>query len=33
MSNTIDEKVVEMKFDNKNFETNVKTTMTSLDRA
>ena len=32
MSNTIDEKVVEMKFDNKNFETNVKTTMTSLDR-
>ena len=32
MSNTIDEKVVEMKFDNKNFETNVKTTMTSVDR-
>lgn len=32
MSNTIDEKVVEMKFNNKNFETNVKTTMTSLDR-
>lgn len=32
MSNTIDEKVVEMKFDNKNFETNAKTTMTSLDR-
>lgn len=32
MSNAIDEKVVEMKFDNKNFETNVKTTMTSLDR-
>ena len=28
----IDEKVVEMRFDNRNFEKNVKTTMSSLDR-
>lgn len=32
MSATIDEKVVEMRFDNRNFEKNVKTTMSSLDR-
>ena len=32
MSTTIDEKVVEMRFDNRNFEKNVKTTMSSLDR-
>ena len=30
MSNTIDERVVEMRFDNKDFEKNVKTTMSSL---
>lgn len=32
MSKTIDEKVVEMKFDNKNFENNVKQTLVSLDK-
>lgn len=32
MSTTIDERVVEMKFDNKNFEKNVSTTMSTLDR-
>lgn len=32
MSKTIDEKVVEMRFDNKQFESGVKTTMSSLDR-
>lgn len=32
MSKTIDEKVVEMKFDNSQFERNVQTTMTTLDR-
>ena len=32
MSKTIDEKVVEMKFDNSNFEANVKTTMSTLDK-
>ena len=32
MSKTIDEKVVEMKFDNKNFEANVQTTMSTLDK-
>lgn len=32
MSKTIDTKVVEMKFDNKNFETNVSTTMSTLDK-
>lgn len=32
MSKTIDEKVVEMRFDNKNFESNVQTTMSTLDR-
>lgn len=31
MSNTIDEKVVEMRFDNKNFEQNVKTSLSTLD--
>ena len=31
MSNTIDEKVVEMRFDNKNFETNIKDTMKTLE--
>ena len=31
MSNVIDEKVVEMRFDNKNFETNIKDTMKTLE--
>ena len=32
MSKTIDEKVVEMKFNNRDFETNVKQTLNSLDK-
>ena len=32
MSNTIDERVVEMRFDNSHFESNVKTTMSTLDK-
>ena len=32
MSTTIDQRVVEMRFDNKHFETNVATTMSSLDK-
>ncbi len=32
MSTTIDEKVVEMRFDNKDFEKNVETSMSTLDR-
>ena len=32
MSKTIEEKVVEMRFDNRNFENNVKTTMSTLDK-
>jgi tape measure domain-containing protein len=32
MSTTIDQKVVEMRFDNSNFERNVSTTMSSLDK-
>ena len=32
MSTAIDQKVVEMRFDNKNFETNVATTMSTLDK-
>ena len=32
MSTTIDQKVVEMRFDNKNFESNVKETMSTLDK-
>lgn len=32
MSTTIDSRVVEMKFDNRNFESNVRTTMSTLDR-
>ena len=32
MSRTIDEKVVEMQFDNQNFEKNVKTSMTTLEK-
>ena len=32
MSRTIDEKVVKMEFDNKNFESNVKTSMSTIDR-
>lgn len=32
MSKTIDEKVVQMKFDNKQFESNVSTTMSTLDK-
>ena len=31
MSKTIDEKVVQMKFDNSNFEKNVAKTMSTLD--
>ena len=32
MSTTVDERVVEMRFDNKNFESNVKTSMSTLER-
>ena len=32
MSTTIDQKVVEMRFDNSNFENNVKTSMSTLDK-
>lgn len=32
MSTTIDQRVVEMRFDNKQFETNVSTTMSTLDK-
>ena len=32
MSKTVDSKVVEMRFDNKNFEKNVKQSMTTLDK-
>ena len=32
MSKTIDERVVEMRFDNKQFEKNVSTTMSTLDK-
>lgn len=32
MSKQVDERVVEMRFDNTNFESNVKTTMSTLDR-
>lgn len=32
MSKTVDSKVVEMRFDNKNFEKNVKRSMTTLDK-
>lgn len=32
MSKTVDERVVEMRFDNKNFEQNVSTTMSTLDK-
>lgn len=32
MGKTIDEKVVEMRFDNKNFESNVQTTLLTLDK-
>lgn len=32
MSKTIDEKIVEMKFDNKEFETNVQQSMSTLDK-
>ena len=32
MSATIDEKVVEMRFDNKQFESNVQTTMSTIDK-
>lgn len=32
MSTTIDEKVVEMRFDNRQFESNVKTSMSTLDK-
>ena len=32
MSKTVDERVVEMRFDNKQFEQNVSTTMSTLDK-
>ena len=32
MSNTIDQRVVEMRFDNRNFEQNVSQTMSTLDK-
>lgn len=32
MSKTVDERVVEMRFDNKNFESNVQTSMSTLDK-
>ena len=32
MSTTIDQRVVEMRFDNKHFESNVQTTMSTLDK-
>ena len=32
MSNNIDQNVVEMRFDNSNFEKNVKTSMSTLDK-
>ena len=32
MSTTIDERVVEMRFDNKQFESNVQTSLSTLDR-
>ena len=32
MSTTVDQRVVEMRFDNKNFESNVSTTMSTLDK-
>lgn len=32
MSTTVDERVVEMRFDNRNFENNVRTTLSTLDR-
>ena len=32
MSTTIDERVVEMRFDNKQFEQNIQTSLSSLDK-
>lgn len=32
MSKTVDERVVEMRFDNKQFESNVSTSMSTLDK-
>ena len=32
MSTTVDERVVEMRFDNKQFESNVKTSMSTLEK-
>ena len=32
MSKTIDERVVSMQFDNRNFEANVKTSLSTLDK-
>ena len=32
MSDTIDQRVVEMRFDNKQFESNVATSMSTLDK-
>lgn len=32
MSNTIDERIVEMRFDNRQFEQNVQTSLSTLER-
>ena len=32
MSSTIDERVVEMRFDNRQFESNVQTSLSTLDK-
>ena len=32
MSTTVDERVVEMRFDNKQFEANVQTSLSTLDK-
>lgn len=32
MSTTVDERVVEMRFDNKQFEQNIQTSLSSLDK-
>lgn len=32
MSRTVDQRVVEMRFDNKQFESNVKTSMSTLEK-
>ena len=32
MSKTVDERVVEMRFDNRNFEQNIQTSISTLDK-